>query len=209
MPARILMRVDLPAPFSPRSATISPAPTSIPASMSACVPPNCFDTPRMARRGWLGREEGSTRTSKSYNEGGVVMRIITALIITLAVSSGLLLAQEAKKVPKDSMRVTVPGCVKGYVFTAGPRTEDQVGRSDIPAGMHLRMNGKKNLISEIRAHEGQMIQITGLMKKGQYSEGINVGGGVRITPGTSGVSAGRPSYANAPTNYIDVESWQR
>src|ERR1051325_4753318 len=49
-PARILMRVDLPAPFSPSSATISPAPTSIPASASACVPPKCFDTPRMERR---------------------------------------------------------------------------------------------------------------------------------------------------------------
>ena len=136
------------------------------------------------------------------------MRIIAALIITLAVSSGPLFAQEAKKVPKDSMRVTVPGCVKGYVFTAGPRTEDQVGRSDIPEGMHLRMNGKKNLISEIRAHEGQMIQITGLMKKGQYSEGINVGGGVRVTPGTGSPSGNRPAYENTSVNYIDVESWQ-
>ena len=141
------------------------------------------------------------------------MRIITALILSLAVSSGPLLAQEAKKVPKDSMRVTVPGCVKGYVFTAGPRTEDQVGRSDITAGMHLRMNGKKNLISEIRAHEGQMIRITGLMKKGQYNEqGIPVGGGVRVTPGVGNggvsVGAGRPSPTVGSINYIDVESWQ-
>jgi hypothetical protein len=52
-----LISVDLPAPFSPRSATISPAPTSIPASMSACVPPKCFDTPRIARRGWPDRGE--------------------------------------------------------------------------------------------------------------------------------------------------------
>src|SRR6266550_7156731 len=49
-PARILMSVDLPAPFSPSSATISPALTSIPPSTSACVPPKRFDTPRMERR---------------------------------------------------------------------------------------------------------------------------------------------------------------
>ena len=137
------------------------------------------------------------------------MRKAIAIVTTIVALNTWLVAQEAKKVPKDSMRVTVPGCVKGYVFTAGPRTEDQVGRADIPEGMHLRMNGKKNLISEIRAHEGQMIQITGLMKKGQYNEtGINVGGGVRITPGIGGATGSRPSYANAPTNYIDVESWQ-
>jgi hypothetical protein len=137
------------------------------------------------------------------------MRIIAVIAVISAVSSGALLAQEEKKVPKDSVRVTVPGCTKGYVFTAGPRTEDQVGRSEIPEGMHLRMNGKKDLISQIRVHEGQMIQITGLMKKGQYNTtGINVGGGVRITPGIGNTPGSRPSYENAPTNYIDVESWQ-
>ncbi len=136
------------------------------------------------------------------------MRITIAAAVAVLALTASLVAQE-KPVPKDSMRVTVPGCTKGYVFTAGPRTEDQVGRSDIPEGMHLRMNGKKNVISEIRAHEGEMIQITGLMKKGQYNgTGINVGGGVRITPGTSGVSVGRPAYENASVNYIDVESWQ-
>src|SRR5688572_8596566 len=46
------MSVDLPAPFSPSSATISPAPTSMRASLRACVPPNRFDTPHMATRGW-------------------------------------------------------------------------------------------------------------------------------------------------------------
>ena len=132
-----------------------------------------------------------------------------AVIVALAMLSGPLVAQESKKVPKDSMRVTVPGCTKGYVFTAGPKTEDQPGRADIPEGMHLRMTGKKAMMAEIQAHEGQMIQITGLMKKGQYNQtGIPVGGGVRITPGTGGVSVGRPSPTVGSVNYIDVESWQ-
>jgi len=132
---------------------------------------------------------------------------ITAAVITVAIVmlSGPLVAQETK-VPKDSQRVTIPGCVKGYVFTAGPKTEDQVGRSDVPEGMHLRMIGAKKMMSEIKAHEGQMIQITGLMKKGQYnSTGINVGGGVRITPG-SGPGPGSLSAPAVPS--IDVESFQ-
>jgi len=136
------------------------------------------------------------------------MRNTAALLVALVVSGTALVAQE-KPVPKDSARVTVPGCTKGAVFTAGPRTEDQVGRSDIPEGMHLRMNGQKKLMAEIKAHEGQMIQITGLMKKGQYNQtGIPVGGGVRVTPGIGSVSAGRPSPSVGGVNYIDVESWQ-
>ena len=136
------------------------------------------------------------------------MRNTAALLVALVLSATALVAQE-KPVPKDSTRVTVPGCTKGAVFTAGPKTEDQVGRSDIPEGMHLRMNAPKKLMAEIKAHEGQMIQITGLMKKGQYNEtGVAVGGGVRVTPGIGSVSAGRPSPSVGGVNYIDVESWQ-
>jgi hypothetical protein len=148
-------------------------------------------------------------TWKFYNEGEVVMRIVTPLVLALVVSSLPLLAQETKKVPKDSMRVTVPGCTKGAVFTAAARTEDQLGRADIPEGARLRMNAPKRLMAEIKAHEGEMIQVTGLMKKGQSNEtGIPVGGGVRVTPGSGGVSVGRPSPTVGSVNYIDIESWQ-
>ena len=137
------------------------------------------------------------------------MRLIAAAVAVAAALSAPAGAQETKPVPKDSMRVTVPGCTKGAVFTAAPKTEDQLGRADIPEGMRLRMNAPKKLMADIKAHEGQMIQITGLMKKGQYNEtGIPVGGGVRITPGTGGVSVGRPSPTVGGVNYIDIESWQ-
>ena len=131
--------------------------------------------------------------------------VIAATSLVLSVS----LAAQEKKVPKDSFRVTVPGCTKGMVFTAGPRTEDQPGRLDVPEGIHLRMNGPKKVIAEIRAHEGQMIQVTGLMKKGQYNQqGVSVGGGVRVIPGTGGPVGNRPTVGTQAVNYIDVESWQ-
>jgi len=138
------------------------------------------------------------------------MRIRAALFVAFAVSTAALAAQE-KPVPKDSTRVTVIGCAKGAAFTAGPRTENQVGRADIPEGTRLRMNASKKLRGEINAHEGEMIQVTGLMKKGQYREpGIPVGGGVRVAPGGGGVGVGvgRPSPEAGSVNYIDVESWQ-
>ena len=136
------------------------------------------------------------------------MRNAAILAIAVAAATALATAQEEKPVPKDSMRVYVAGCTKGQVFTAGPRTEDPPSSLEIREGMHLRMNAPKKLMAEIKAHEGSMIGITGLMKKGQYLPGgVNVGGGVRISPGTSGGvgTAGGPYVEQA---YIDVEGWR-
>jgi hypothetical protein len=132
----------------------------------------------------------------------------TTVVITVAVAlfSGPLVAQEEKRVPKDSVRVSIPGCTKGYVFTAGRRTPDQPGSGDVPEGMHLRMNGPKKLMAEIKAHEGSMIEITGLMKKGQYMPGVGIGGGVRVMPGPGGGSLS--SAPNASQILIDVEGWR-
>src|SRR5262245_3772541 len=109
----------------------------------------------------------------------------------VVVSRAALAAQETKPVPKDSARVTVPGCVKGRIFTAAERTAERTGSADIPEGTHLRMNGPKQLMSAITAlDDGTMIEITGLMKKGQYKQGIAIGGGIRVSPGPSPTSGG-------------------
>ena len=126
-------------------------------------------------------------------------------VLSIALSGALLAAQEEKKVPKDSVRVSIPGCTKGYVFTAGPRTEDQPGSVDVPEGMHLRMNGPKQVMADIKAHEGSRIEITGLMKKGQYREGVGIGGGVRIMPGSPNAGVGN---VTAGQIQIDVEGWR-
>src|SRR5258708_29208860 len=109
------------------------------------------------------------------------MGTTTVIVATVAVLSGRLVAQEHKPVPNDSVRVSIPGCTKGYVFTAGRRTVDEPGSVSVPEGMHFRMNGPKKLMDEIKAQEGTMIALTGLTKKGQFEPGgIAVGGGVRI-----------------------------
>ena len=138
------------------------------------------------------------------------MKTIAAVAVAVAVLSAPLAAQENKPVPKDSARVFIPGCTKGLIFTAGRRTEDQPGRGDIPEGMHIRMNGPKKLMTEIKAHEGSMIELTGLMKKGQNRpDGVSVGHGVRIMPGASPTSGGSLSVdPNVGQSFIDVEGWR-
>jgi hypothetical protein len=136
--------------------------------------------------------------------------VFFVVAVAVAMSSGLISAQETKPVPKDSVRVFVAGCSKGYVFTAGPRTEDHPGGSPIPEGMHLRMSGPKEMMAEIKAREGSRIEITGLMKKGQAGpDGVGIGGGVRITPGPSSSGGGLGPNAGVRQIMIDVEGWRR
>jgi len=52
-----------------------------------------------------------------------------------------------------------------------------------------------------------MIEITGLMKKGQYNDGIDLGRGVRIMPGPSG-PGGALGSPTANQIQIDVEGWR-
>jgi hypothetical protein len=137
------------------------------------------------------------------------MRTISVVIVAVAVLSGRLAAQEHKPVPKDSMRVSIPGCTKGYIFTAGRRTVDEPGSVSVPEGTHFRMNGPKKLIAEIKAHEGSMIAITGVTKRGQYTpDGVGIGGGVRVSQGPGFTGGGLPGSPVAGQIGIDVEGWR-
>jgi hypothetical protein len=135
------------------------------------------------------------------------MKTAAVIALAIAVLSQPMVAQERKPVPKDAVRVSISGCTKGYIFTVGSRPPDETSARDIPEGAHLRMNVPKKLMAEIKAHEGSMIQITGLMKKGQFNPmGVSLGGGIRVTPGAGG-EGGRPSSPAGSQIMIDVESW--
>ena len=135
------------------------------------------------------------------------MKSAAVVALALALSSPLG-AQETKPVPKGSVRVSIPGCSKGYMFTAGRRTVEAPGSVDVPEGMHLRLNAPKKMMVEIKAHEGSLIEITGLMRKGQYGpSGIGIVG-VRVQPGSSPASGSVSVGAPAPPVMMDVEGWR-
>jgi hypothetical protein len=133
------------------------------------------------------------------------MRLVIVFAATLGVAAG---AQEPKPVPSDSVRVFIPGCTRGYVLTAGPRTEDHPGSSGIPDGMHLRMNVPKKTMDEIRRREESMVEITGLVRKDQIPQGGFEVGRLRIAPGPA-PSGGRSLPGPAANQVvIDVEGWR-
>ncbi|MFN7982183.1 MAG: hypothetical protein U0Q11_10020 [Vicinamibacterales bacterium] len=142
--------------------------------------------------------------------------MIRDALVVLTMAAGLmpaLSAQDQKPVPKDSMRVIVPGCANDYVFTAVRATEDTPGGATVPEGTHFRLSGKKDLLKEIKAHEGSRMQITGLIRRGQSLGGGVAIGGARISGGSRPVAGGTGGYGGGIGSgvdrvVIDVEGWQ-
>jgi hypothetical protein len=127
----------------------------------------------------------------------------------VVVSSGLVLAQE-KPVPRDSTRLSVPGCAYDRLFIVDVSPEHEMPRTDLKPGRRLRLSGPKKLLEEIKARKGDMVELTGLIRNSDLIEqGVGLAGGrVRIMPGRSpvGSTAGRDS--GVTQSVIDVESWR-
>jgi hypothetical protein len=131
------------------------------------------------------------------------------LVTVMTVSGGLLSAQE-KAVPKDSVRLTIPGCAYDRLFIVDSSPEHEMPRSDIKPGRRLRLSGPKKMLGEIKARQSDMVELTGLMRKSDLIEqGVGLAGGsVRIMPGRSPVGATGGPDSTVTQAVIDVESWR-
>jgi hypothetical protein len=135
------------------------------------------------------------------------------ILVVMAVSSAFVLAQEEKKVPKDSERVWISGCARGKSFNA-QRLENEPVRTDVAPGRRFRLSGPKKILQDIEARETQMIEVTGLMRKSDLNPpnaGVAIAGGrVRIGgPLPRDPIAGDPKrdpFYNE--SIIDVEAWR-
>ena len=132
------------------------------------------------------------------------------LLATLVLSSGALLYPQEREIPKDSVLVTMQGCARGRTFIVGPRTEHSPGNSEIEPGRRFRLNGPKKILDDIKARESSMVEVTGLVRKGQLGGpgGISVAGG-RIRIGGALPRDNNPARtANYNEVVIDLEGYR-
>lgn len=125
--------------------------------------------------------------------------MLARLALACVLASVPLLAQqeEKPKVPKDSVMAVMRGCLKGRVI----RAED-VKQTDVSSGVEIRshsfrVEGKKDVIEQVKEHNGDRVELTGLIKKSALIEpGIRFKGGrVIVGGGTSGGTTALPSPA--------------
>jgi hypothetical protein len=122
-------------------------------------------------------------------------------------------AQE-RPVPSDSARVAIPGCAKGRAFVVADTPEHEPVQADIAPGRRFRLSGPKELLNDIKKHEGRLIEVTGLVRKAALKGpgGIGIAGGrVRIGGGAPVSPTGDPT--RSPQGYeqpvLDVEGWRQ
>ena len=68
--------------------------------------------------------------------------------LALLVSGTLITAQE-KEVPKDSQRITIPGCVDGRTFRIAAREGHDPTSGDLKPGRRFRLQGSKDILKEL------------------------------------------------------------
>src|SRR5262245_8911004 len=123
--------------------------------------------------------------------------LVLSLLLALAPAQ-----QEKKPIPKDSVEISSPGCLKGRVFTATPPREGELTREgpDV-TGRHFRVSGPREISDLIKRYNGQLVEIVGIVTKGALADagtGLKVGKGVTIgaprsDPGRTNMNTVTPS----------------
>jgi hypothetical protein len=120
-------------------------------------------------------------------------RTLVAIVVVSSVAAVTPHAQEARQerpVPKDSTKLTVTGCLKGRVLTVARNPEEQgavISGMDV-VGRSFRLAGPKDLMGQVKDHDRDFVEVTGLVKKNDLEgpAGMRIGN----TKVTIGVGAG-------------------
>ena len=111
--------------------------------------------------------------------------------------------QEKPRVPKDSIELVVTGCLKGRVLAVSDVRQEDTQSGPIVKARSFRVAGKKDIMKDIKEHDGHLVDVTGIVKKSSLVEpGIKVG--KRVTIGGGAPVAGSGGAAPLPTEYIPV-----
>ena len=137
------------------------------------------------------------------------MKYLLPVLILAAVAG---VSAQERKVPKDSTRVSIPGCSKGSAFVVTASPEAERTSTEIVSGRRFRLSGPKEVLNEIKKREGTIIEVTGIVKKSDLTEsGIRLGGGrVRIGGGSpqDPISSGPGRAPMSGVAILDVEGWR-
>ena len=140
---------------------------------------------------------------------GCMRKFLFTALAAAAMSGAVALSQE-RPVPKDSARISIPGCARGTRFIVGRSPGHEPIRSGIAPGRRFRLNGKKDTIQAIKKQEGMMIEVTGLVRQADLGGpgGVEIGG-VRIGggPPQAGVADVRRNTGGLDP-VLDVETWR-
>ena len=126
------------------------------------------------------------------------------LVLLLALSMPQDAVQEKRRIPEDSVELTVIGCLKGRLL----RTIDQ-RQTDVESGPYVgertfRLAGKKDVMNTAKKYDRRLVEVVGIVRRADLDDkGITVGG---ITISGGPPVSGRPPAPGANVPVMDVEA---
>lgn len=102
-----------------------------------------------------------------------------------------------ERAPGKGDTVIVTGCLQGPTLQTDP--DPASTGALLPAGLTYRLEGKKDVLGElVRKHDGQRVEITGILKTNVDAGGIRRGRRFGRTRITVGVRSGSEDQATKP-----------
>ena len=99
------------------------------------------------------------------------MTPLAAMLVVLALAAPQEPPQEKpKKVPKDSVELTVVGCLKGRVLKTVDRRETDVESGPYVGARSFHLASKKPVSEEIKRQQGHLVEVTGLVKRSSLDD---------------------------------------
>ncbi len=108
--------------------------------------------------------------------------------------------------PKDSVQLTVVGCLKGRVLKTLDERKTDVESGPYVGARSFHLASKKPVTDEIKRQQGHLVEVTGLVKRSALDDkGIKVG---RVAIGGGSPVAGTRSMPSPADNVtvMDVSS---
>lgn len=115
--------------------------------------------------------------------------------------------EERPKVPKDSLLVTVTGCLKGHVLKASDVRQEDTTSGPVVRGHAFRLAGKKDVMKTVKEDDGQRVEVTGLIRKSALMEpGVKFRGG-RVVVGGGTMASGSSNLPDPAENVLVLDTW--
>ena len=128
------------------------------------------------------------------------MTPLAALLVALALAAPQEAPQEKPKVPKDSVELTVIGCLKGRVLKTVEKRQTDVESGPYVGARSFHLASKKKVTDEIKRQQDNLVEVTGLVKRSSLDDkGIKAG---RVAIGGGSPVAGTRSMPS-PADNVD------
>lgn len=129
-----------------------------------------------------------------------------AAIFAVALTTAQVESQEKRRVPDDSVELTVVGCLNGRALKTVERRDVDVERGPYVGERTFRLAGKRDVMGEVKKRNRQLVEVIGIVKRSALDDKGISAGRVAISGGSPVAGSGRIPTGVENVPVMDVTS---